>query len=61
MRDLMHLFLAVLLLVASDTAYAEGAAVGYGVELEGFPYPYSVEHFRFTSQGQDLQMGYMDV
>lgn len=60
MRHLMHLFLDVLLLNASGTAHAEDAT-GYGVELEGFPYPYAVEHFRFTSQGLDLQMGYMDV
>jgi pimeloyl-ACP methyl ester carboxylesterase len=57
----MNLFLAVLLLTASGTAYAEVAAAGYGVELDGFPYPHAVERFRFTSQGQDLQMGYMDV
>jgi len=61
MRHLLYLILAGLLLAASGTAYAEAAATGYGVELEGFPYPYAVEHFRFTSQGLDLQMGYMDV
>lgn len=61
MRHLTYLLLAVLSLTVSGTAYAEGIAKGYGVELEGFPYPYAVEHFRFASQGQDLQMGYMDV
>jgi len=61
MRHLIFLLLTVLLFAVSGTAYAEGTATGYGVELEGFTYPYAVEHFRFTSQGQDIQMGYMDV
>ncbi len=61
MRNLMYLFWAVLLLAASFTAYAEDVATNYGVELEGFPYPYAVEHFPFPSQEQNLQMGYMDV
>jgi pimeloyl-ACP methyl ester carboxylesterase len=30
-------------------------------ELEGFAYPYPVKHFEFTSQGEHLQMAYMDV
>ncbi|MGC3318716.1 hypothetical protein ACPTE6_13425, partial [Enterococcus faecalis] len=33
----------------------------YGPELQGFQYPYPVEHFTFESQGKPLQMGYMDV
>jgi pimeloyl-ACP methyl ester carboxylesterase len=33
----------------------------YGVELEGFAYPYELKHYRFKSQGEALQMGYMDV
>ncbi|GFE62419.1 alpha/beta fold hydrolase [Geobacter sp. AOG2] len=61
MRYLIYLHVAFLLLAAAGTACAEGTAVGYGAELEGFPYPHAVEHFRFASQGQDLQMGYMDV
>ncbi|WLH87885.1 alpha/beta hydrolase [Pseudomonas sp. FP453] len=36
-------------------------AASYGPELEGFQYPYPVEHFAFQSQGRHLQMGYMDV
>jgi len=61
MRHLIYLFLAVQLLAVSGTAWAEATAPSYGVELEGFPYPYPVSHFRFVSQGQELQMGYMDV
>lgn len=40
-------------------AHAEGPA--YGPELQGFDYPYTLKHFAFESQGQSLQMGYMDV
>ncbi len=61
MRYLICLFLAFQLLAVASIANAEGAAKVYGVELEGFPYPYTVGHFRFVSQGQELQMGYMDV
>ncbi|SEM45303.1 Pimeloyl-ACP methyl ester carboxylesterase [Pseudomonas sp. ok272] len=40
-------------------AHADGPA--YGAQLEGFDYPYTVRHFSFQSQGQTLQMGYMDI
>ena len=33
----------------------------YGPELEGFDYPFPVQHFTFTSQRQSLQMAYLDV
>ncbi|WP_330210403.1 alpha/beta fold hydrolase [Pseudomonas sp. AM4(2022)] len=33
----------------------------YGPELQGFAYPYPLNHFVFQSQGKSLQMGYMDV
>jgi pimeloyl-ACP methyl ester carboxylesterase len=33
----------------------------YGPELQGFDYPYPVEHFALSSQGQTLDMAYMDV
>ncbi|PQZ93341.1 MULTISPECIES: alpha/beta fold hydrolase [Pseudomonas] len=36
-------------------------AASYGPELQGFAYPYPLKHFEFTSQGETLQMGYMDV
>ncbi|WP_028693935.1 alpha/beta fold hydrolase [Pseudomonas cremoricolorata] len=38
-----------------------GAQAGYGQELQGFTYPFPLHHFEFTSQGQPLKMGYMDV
>jgi pimeloyl-ACP methyl ester carboxylesterase len=33
----------------------------YGTRLEGFAYPWPVEQYRFQSQGQTLEMAYMDV
>ena len=33
----------------------------YGIELQGFQYPYPLKHYRFVSQGQQMQMAYMDV
>ena len=40
---------------------AQAQAPEYGPELQGFDYPYTLKHFAFESQGQSLQMGYMDV
>ncbi|UIL52719.1 MULTISPECIES: alpha/beta fold hydrolase [Pantoea] len=37
------------------------AATVYGEQLEGFQYPYPLQHFNFSSQQQPLSMGYMDV
>lgn len=42
-------------------ADAPAAEITYGPELEGFPYPYPVQHFAFRSQGADLHMAYLDV
>ncbi|MDF2642418.1 MAG: alpha/beta hydrolase [Pseudomonas sp.] len=33
----------------------------YGQQLEGFTYPHTLNTFAFQSQGQSLEMGYMDV
>ena len=33
----------------------------YGPELQGFKYPFPVLRFHFRSQGQNLEMAYMDV
>ncbi|WP_248804788.1 alpha/beta fold hydrolase [Pseudomonas sp. MWU13-2100] len=51
------LFLAASLPVLSRAAESPA----YGPELQGFEYPYPVQHFTFQSQGKSLQMGYMDV
>jgi pimeloyl-ACP methyl ester carboxylesterase len=50
--------------VAGGAASSAGAAddePAYGPELQGFAYPWPVSHFSFTSQGEALDMAYMDV
>ncbi len=44
---------------AAQGTVADGPA--YGPELQGFDYPFPVQHFAFTSQGEALQMAFMDV
>jgi pimeloyl-ACP methyl ester carboxylesterase len=53
------LFAVVLTLLATAGASAEAPA--YGPQLQGFDYPFPVSHFGFTSQGETLDMAYMDV
>lgn len=48
-------------LLSATTAMADDRPLTYGQELQGFDYPYTLRHYRFESQGQALQMGYMDV
>lgn len=47
-------------LLFSGLTVAADAPV-YGPQLEGFNWPYPLHHFQFTSQGNGLEMGYMDV
>ena len=47
-------------LLGSGLPYATAANV-YGPQLEGFAYPYPLQHLSFTSQGKALQLGYLDV
>jgi pimeloyl-ACP methyl ester carboxylesterase len=56
---LLRLFVCASLTLAVCPATAETPS--YGPELQGFDYPYPVEHFAFFSQGQTLDMAYMDV
>ncbi len=58
---LLRLCLLALALMLSSPALAADAGPSYGPELEGFDYPYPVKHFAFTSQGEKLQMAYMDI
>ncbi|HDS1735958.1 MULTISPECIES: alpha/beta hydrolase [Pseudomonas] len=51
--------LALACLLGSPAIAADSPT--YGKQLEGFDYPHPLKHFDFTSQGQALQMGYMDV
>jgi pimeloyl-ACP methyl ester carboxylesterase len=45
---------------AADATPSDGGPA-YGPELQGFDYPWPVQHFRFTSQGAALDMAYIDV
>jgi pimeloyl-ACP methyl ester carboxylesterase len=58
MRASLSIVLAAALILPA-AALAEGPA--YGPELQGFDYPFPVSHFRFSSQGESLDMAYMDV
>jgi pimeloyl-ACP methyl ester carboxylesterase len=63
-RSLPALLLAAgfsLVACAHAADQAKNDPPSYGPELEGFDYPHPVQRFRFTSQGQPLQMAYMDV
>ena len=40
---------------------ADGPREPYGVDLEGFPYPYPVSLFSVVNDGEQLRMAYMDV
>ncbi|ODN65867.1 alpha/beta fold hydrolase [Methylophaga muralis] len=37
------------------------AADNFGPRLEGFDYPFPIEQFQMESQGQQLEMAYMDI
>lgn len=45
---------------AADPSTPE-AEPAYGEELEGFDYPFPLHRFFFDSQGQSMQMAYLDV
>jgi pimeloyl-ACP methyl ester carboxylesterase len=55
--------LVLLMLAGMSTQSANAADDGpaYGPELEGFSYPWPVQHYEFVSQGVPLHMAYMDV
>ena len=51
---------ALSLVLSPGLAFA-AEVPSYGMELEGFDYPFPVEHHAFTSQGEALRMAYLDV
>jgi pimeloyl-ACP methyl ester carboxylesterase len=73
MKLLARIFLAIVTLLATLTvrANAQAAPAGdtsaadpgpaYGAQLEGFVYPWPAVQYHFRSQGQALEMSYMDV
>lgn len=48
-------------LVSPSSAAPNDSGSSYGPELQGFDYPFPVLHFRFRSQGEPLDMAYIDV
>jgi len=56
----MKRLLAVLFLAVAQPVLADEGPV-YGPRLEGFDYPFPVSLFRFTSQGEAMEMAYMDI
>jgi pimeloyl-ACP methyl ester carboxylesterase len=56
----MKRFLVFAFLLAALPARADNGPV-YGPMLEGYDYPFPVQHFRFQSQGVAMDMAYMDV
>ncbi|WP_252106589.1 MULTISPECIES: hypothetical protein [unclassified Halomonas] len=61
------LFTRTLLAGAITSAFATSAMASademptFDGELSGFEYAYPVERFEFESQGQEMQMAYLDV
>lgn len=58
---LVGIVLSVGIAGAAAAQQTKAEAPSYGAELEGFDYPYDVQHFSFESERQSLQMAYMDV
>src|SRR3954466_9161611 len=54
-----QLLAAILLLLAAPAAAQD--APSYGPNLEGYDYPFPVQHYRFQSQGVAMDMAYMDI
>jgi len=55
----MKLLLLLTLIALRMATAQEGAA--YGMQLEGFDYPWPIALYHFQSQEQTLEMAYMDV
>src|SRR5580704_5923170 len=47
--------------VATEEDQPVDPGADYGMRLERFPYPWPASQYRFRSQGQMLEMAYMDV
>lgn len=56
------LVLGLLFLAAPASAQIAGQdGPAYGPNLEGYDYPFPVQHYRFQSQGQAMDMAYLDI
>lgn len=50
-----------LMMASAASAEQEPVSGPYGERLEGFSYPFELRSFAFESQGQSVEMAYMDV
>jgi pimeloyl-ACP methyl ester carboxylesterase len=57
----LSLCVAVFGSTGAASAQSSDAVPAFGPELEGFEYPWPVSRYALTSQGEKLQMAYMDV
>jgi pimeloyl-ACP methyl ester carboxylesterase len=60
MRSILRGVFAAAGLSAAVAAFAADEP-SYGPELQGFAYPHELHRFSFASQGESLQMAYMDI
>ena len=62
-RIFLHLISAALLVLPSIPVHAAEPVQRepYGIDLEGFPYPYPVSQLPLTNDGEQVRMAYMDV
>jgi pimeloyl-ACP methyl ester carboxylesterase len=58
---LFGLVLSIAVGLSSLASAAPADEPAYGPELQGFEYPFPVARYRFSSQGQELEMAYLDV
>ncbi len=59
--DLLYLIVLGSLLLFASNAAAVDQSPAFDAELKGYPYPFEVKNFSFSSQRQTLRMAYMDV
>ena len=53
--------LALTLVTCTSMLLAEDTKLSFDKRLSGYDYPYPVQTYEFTSQGQDLEMAYMHL
>jgi pimeloyl-ACP methyl ester carboxylesterase len=61
MRIVVAMVLAIMVALTAPLAAETAAREPYGIDLEGFPYPYPVNLFPIVNDGEQLRMAYMDV
>ena len=61
MRIVVAMVLATIVALTSPLAAETAPREPYGIDLEGFAYPYPVNLFPIVNDGEQLRMAYMDV